>query len=64
MDFNENSPLLQTVSQPFSMNKSKIKGLSVLFAVICVVDVFGVFPIIALPRAIIQCGMILISNNY
>ncbi|KAJ8955546.1 hypothetical protein NQ318_001376, partial [Aromia moschata] len=32
------------------------KNLSVFFAVICVIDVFGVFPIIALPKAIINCG--------
>ena len=30
--------------------------LSLLFATLCVVDIFGVFPIIALPRAIVQCG--------
>ncbi|XP_043482613.1 amino acid transporter AVT1B [Leptopilina heterotoma] len=31
-------------------------GLSVFFATICIIDIFGVFPIIALPRAIVQCG--------
>ncbi|XP_076662667.1 solute carrier family member mahogany isoform X2 [Andrena cerasifolii] len=31
--------------------------LSLLFATLCVVDIFGVFPIIALPRAIVQCGL-------
>ncbi|KAJ8964177.1 hypothetical protein NQ317_009269 [Molorchus minor] len=35
---------------------SSPEKLSVLFAVICVVDVFGVFPIITLPKAIINCG--------
>ncbi|OXU21580.1 hypothetical protein TSAR_008263 [Trichomalopsis sarcophagae] len=34
----------------------KDSGLSLLFATLCVVDIFGVFPIIALPRAIVQCG--------
>ncbi|CAB3374107.1 Hypothetical predicted protein [Cloeon dipterum] len=33
-------------------------GLSVVFATLCIVDLFGVFPIIALPRAIINCGWI------
>ncbi|EZA60389.1 hypothetical protein DMN91_011263 [Ooceraea biroi] len=32
-------------------------GLSLLFATLCIVDIFGVFPIITLPRAIIQCGL-------
>ncbi|EFN79625.1 amino acid transporter AVT1B [Harpegnathos saltator] len=32
-------------------------GLSLFFATLCIVDVFGVFPIIALPRAIAQCGL-------
>ncbi|XP_012532039.1 amino acid transporter AVT1C [Monomorium pharaonis] len=32
-------------------------GLSLLFATLCIVDIFGVFPIIALPRSIVQCGL-------
>lgn len=32
------------------------KGLSVCFGTLCVVDLFGVFPIIALPAALISCG--------
>lgn len=32
------------------------KGLSLCFATLCVVDLFGVFPIIALPAALINCG--------
>ncbi|XP_053970715.1 uncharacterized protein LOC128872256 isoform X1 [Hylaeus volcanicus] len=31
--------------------------LSLLFATLCVIDIFGVFPIIALPRTIVQCGL-------
>ncbi|XP_072748763.1 uncharacterized protein Mah isoform X2 [Anoplolepis gracilipes] len=31
-------------------------GLSLSFATLCIVDIFGVFPIIALPRSIIQCA--------
>lgn len=30
--------------------------LSVLFAVACIVDQFGINPVIVLPRAIILCG--------
>ncbi|XP_076223987.1 solute carrier family member mahogany isoform X2 [Nomia melanderi] len=32
-------------------------NLSLLFATLCVIDIFGVFPIIALPRAIVECGL-------
>lgn len=32
------------------------KSLSVFFATLCVVDLFGVFPIVTLPKAIISCG--------
>lgn len=32
------------------------KKLSLFFASLCVIDLFGVFPIIALPRSIILCG--------
>ncbi|XP_395531.2 proton-coupled amino acid transporter 4 isoform X1 [Apis mellifera] len=31
--------------------------LSLLFATLCVIDIFGIFPIIALPRSIVQCGL-------
>ncbi|KAJ8965813.1 hypothetical protein NQ314_003880 [Rhamnusium bicolor] len=31
-------------------------GLSIFFAIICIIDVFGVFPIVTLPKAIINCG--------
>ncbi|KAG7207371.1 hypothetical protein KM043_009032 [Ampulex compressa] len=37
--------------------KSTISDLSLFFATLCIVDIFGVFPIIALPRAIVQCGL-------
>ncbi|XP_011499550.1 PREDICTED: proton-coupled amino acid transporter 4 [Ceratosolen solmsi marchali] len=42
----DNIPLLQ---------KSE-SGLSLFFATLCIVDIFGVFPIIALPKSIVQCG--------
>lgn len=32
------------------------QGLNVFFASLCVIDLFGVFPIVALPGAIISCG--------
>lgn len=43
----ESVPLLQ---------RDANSGLPLLFATLCIVDIFGVFPIIALPRAIVQCG--------
>lgn len=38
---------------------SETRGLSVWFATLCVIDLFGVFPIIALPAALISCGKII-----
>jgi hypothetical protein len=32
------------------------KSLSLTFATCCIIDLFGVFPVIALPRAIVECG--------
>ncbi|XP_028166560.1 probable sodium-coupled neutral amino acid transporter 6 [Ostrinia furnacalis] len=32
-------------------------GLSVLFTVLCIVDLFGVFPVVTLPKSIISCGI-------
>ncbi|XP_060807336.1 probable sodium-coupled neutral amino acid transporter 6 [Amyelois transitella] len=32
-------------------------GLSVLFTILCIVDLFGVFPVIALPKSVISCGI-------
>lgn len=31
-------------------------GLSVLFTVLCIVDLFGVFPVVALPKSVVACG--------
>ncbi|XP_050081741.1 uncharacterized protein LOC126569013 [Anopheles aquasalis] len=33
------------------------RKLSLFFATLCVIDLFGVFPIIALPKSIISCGL-------
>lgn len=43
-------------SQP-STKSSKIQRLSVFYATLCVIDLFGVFPIVALPSSIISCGL-------
>ncbi|KAL4708645.1 hypothetical protein ACJJTC_008171 [Scirpophaga incertulas] len=32
-------------------------GLSVLFTILCIVDLFGVFPVVTLPKSIISCGI-------
>lgn len=42
------------INSPISINLPK--SLSVFFATLCVVDLFGVFPIVTLPKAIISCG--------
>lgn len=42
------------INPPISINLPK--SLSVFFATLCVVDLFGVFPIVTLPKAIISCG--------
>ncbi|XP_031616616.1 proton-coupled amino acid transporter 3 [Contarinia nasturtii] len=34
----------------------RVRGLNVLFATLCIIDLFGVFPIVALPGALISCG--------
>ncbi|XP_077302312.1 solute carrier family member mahogany [Arctopsyche grandis] len=49
-DVDESSAIL-----PKGVTKSA--GLSLLFAVLCIVDLFGVFPIVTLPKAIIDCGL-------
>lgn len=36
--------------------KTSSPKLSLFFATLCVIDLFGVFPIVALPSAIISCG--------
>ncbi|XP_015178017.1 PREDICTED: uncharacterized protein LOC107067205 isoform X4 [Polistes dominula] len=37
--------------------KNVNSDLSLFFATLCIVDIFGVFPIIALPSSIVQCGL-------
>ncbi|KAK5646942.1 hypothetical protein RI129_005406 [Pyrocoelia pectoralis] len=38
------------------VSDSSNSNLSTMFAIICIVDVFGVFPIVSLPKAVIDCG--------
>ncbi|KAF5281284.1 hypothetical protein FQA39_LY05170 [Lamprigera yunnana] len=52
MEVSERTLLLER--RNFSNSPS---GLSILFTIICIVDVFGVFPIVALPKAVIDCGL-------
>ena len=33
------------------------KKLSVFFAALCIIDLFGVFPIVTLPKSLISCGV-------
>ncbi|XP_008558334.1 uncharacterized protein LOC103578872 [Microplitis demolitor] len=40
------------------LNSEVNSGLSIFFATLCIIDIFGVFPIIALPHAIIHCGLL------
>lgn len=52
-EVSERTLLLNVSSRP---NSATTNGLSLIFAIVCIVDVFGVFPIIALPKSIITCG--------
>ncbi|CAG9858890.1 unnamed protein product [Phyllotreta striolata] len=49
---------MQNVNEKMALldNKSTTNGLTTFFAVICIVDVFGVFPVVTLPKAVIDCG--------
>lgn len=38
------------------IRSTETKGLDLFYASICVIDLFGVFPIVALPAALISCG--------
>ena len=51
----ESSPVMSRDDIPL-LPKQSDAGLSLIFATLCIVDIFGVFPIIALPRAIVECG--------
>lgn len=38
-------------------------GLTVPFAILCIVDLFGIFPIVVLPGPIIKCGKYDVEHN-
>lgn len=46
----------QSVRLALRRRGGETRGLSVAFATLCVVDLFGVFPIVALPAALLSCG--------
>ncbi|XP_066998507.2 uncharacterized protein [Anabrus simplex] len=52
--FAETEPLLG--SRRHTSDVPAPRPLSLLFATLCIIDLFGVFPIITLPRTIINCG--------
>lgn len=39
-----------------SLDGDNSKKLTLFFATLCVIDLFGVFPIVTLPRSLISCG--------
>lgn len=39
-----------------SLDSDNSKKLTLFFATLCVIDLFGVFPIVTLPRSLISCG--------
>ncbi|XP_041975661.1 probable sodium-coupled neutral amino acid transporter 6 isoform X2 [Aricia agestis] len=50
-------PVTVMVSRQFYTPGETAGGLSVFFTVLCIVDLFGVFPVVALPKTIISCGI-------
>ncbi|VEN34938.1 unnamed protein product [Callosobruchus maculatus] len=49
MPYDETTSLL-------NINSNNRNGLTTVFAIVCILDVFGVYPVITLPKAIIDCG--------
>ncbi|XP_057665195.1 uncharacterized protein LOC130899335 [Diorhabda carinulata] len=47
---------MQANENTFLIDRNRVNGLSTIFAVVCILDVFGVFPVITLPKAIMDCG--------
>ena len=47
-----------------NLQSTESKGLSVFFATLCAVDLFGVFPIVVLPSSLISCGKWLGGDRY
>lgn len=50
------SPSWKTRIKDFYRKLCRAQGLNVFYATLCVIDLFGVFPIVALPGALISCG--------
>lgn len=48
------APLQRSIGIPAASDSTK--KLSLFFAALCVIDLFGVFPIVTLPRSLISCG--------
>lgn len=46
----------KTRIKDFYRKLCRAQGLNVFYATLCVIDLFGVFPIVALPGALISCG--------
>lgn len=42
--------------ESFNSASDNSKKLTIFFAALCVIDLFGVFPIVTLPKALISCG--------
>lgn len=53
--FTENTKQLISFGS-FVKRSTSTKGLNLFFASLCVIDLFGVFPIVILPAALISCG--------
>lgn len=55
----------KTVLLPTNRQENvRARTLTLFFAIICIIDIFGVFPIITLPTTIINCGKsILFTQN-
>lgn len=51
-----NSNHLVNEIKSFFKEITQNRGLSVFFASLCIIDLFGVFPIVALPGALISLG--------
>lgn len=56
MTTSERSLLLESHNLKLKEQIPANTGLSVVLATACIVDVFGVFPLVTLPKAVIQCG--------
>lgn len=57
MSSSERALLIEHPNNNTCLNQqSATTKLSLAVAVICIVDVFGVFPMITLPKTVVDCG--------